>query len=331
MARIGIVALTAVTCALTMALVPGAGAGERGATKSVTGWAALPPSPLTRTEVGAVRIGGSAYVVGGFAAPNSTRASLARYEIESREWTIGPDMPIWVNHPAVTSYRGMVYVHGGYDLLGHEIDALQRFNPATGDWKMLAPSGLPRAAGALATVGKRLYSIGGAPKWADATTLVQVYDPERDRWSAGPPMRTAREHITSVVLGRRIIVIGGREAGENMAVVEQLNTGNGRWRPLAPLRVARSAAGAAMVKGTVVVVGGEDLVPGGSTTATVEQYLPRSKSWKQLPPMITPRHGHGVVSLGRRLFALEGGPQAGSSFSNIAEVLLVPKNRLPRR
>jgi hypothetical protein len=48
--------------------------------------------------------------------------------------------------------------------------------------------------------------------------------------------------------------------------------------------------------------------------------------------MRTPRHGLGVAWRGRRIFAIEGGPQPGATFSSLLEYLDVPRRRLaPRR
>jgi hypothetical protein len=40
--------------------------------------------------------------------------------------------------------------------------------------------------------------------------------------------------------------------------------------------------------------------------------------------MRTPRHGLGVVAIGNRVFALEGGSQPGLHFSRAVEFLDVP-------
>jgi hypothetical protein len=40
--------------------------------------------------------------------------------------------------------------------------------------------------------------------------------------------------------------------------------------------------------------------------------------------MRTPRHGLGVVSRGRTVYAVEGGPQPGFAFSDAIEALKVP-------
>src|SRR5262245_40954073 len=148
----------------TIALVAGEDEADGGLPKSGR-WTNLPSSPLSRTEVGAARIGSSIYVVGGFVAPNlDTIDQAARYDIDSRHWSAIAPMPLGVNHPAVAASGGQVYVYGGYAASGSlsgETDALQRFDPATGAWTRLAGSGIPRGAATLAAVGGRLFAIGG--------------------------------------------------------------------------------------------------------------------------------------------------------------------------
>jgi hypothetical protein len=141
-------------------------------------------------------------------------------------------------------------------------------------------------------------------------------------------MRVAREHLASGVIDGRIIVLGGRDAGRNLAAVEVFNTRTRKWKALPDLRTARSGFQAAVVRGHLVAVGGEQLDEGDQTIAPVELYDPVEKRWRALPAMITPRHGLGVTSRGRTVFAIEGGPQPGLTFSNALEALRVPSRLL---
>jgi hypothetical protein len=144
-------------------------------------------------------------------------------------------------------------------------------------------------------------------------------------------MRLPREHLAAAAVGRRIFVLGGRANGRNLRAVERFGTLTGRWVKLPRLRVARSGFQAAVVRGRVVAVGGEQLAEGDQTIAPVELYQPRRKRWRRLAPMRTPRHGLGVTSRRRRIFAIEGGPQPGFSFSSLLEFLDVPRRALRGR
>lgn len=296
-------------------------------------WTTLQSSPLTRTEVGAARIGRFIYVVGGFLPPDGAISTqVARYDTRAGTWSLAAPMPIAVNHPAVAAGGGRLFVYGGYTdagALSGETDALQSYDPATDSWALLAGSGAKRGAATLAAIGRRLYAIGGASGGA-AQQLVQVYDLSKGTWGSGPPMRVAREHLASGAIGDRILVLGGRVAGQNLNAVEVFNTRTRKWKPLPHLRTARSGFEAAVVKGHLVAVGGEQLDEGDQTIASVELYDPKEKRWRALPAMLTPRHGLGVASRGRTIFALEGGPQPGLSFANTLEALRVPRRLLSR-
>jgi hypothetical protein len=311
-----------------------------GGTAPVRGshWTSLPSSPIERTEVGAGRIGRFIYIVGGFVPPNlETTNRVTRYDISTGSWSEVAPLPVAVNHPAVATgtgrCAGQLYVYGGYTGSGGltaEVDALQRFDPRTGTWTQLPASGAARAAATLAPVGCSLYAIGGASGGAPQR-LVQIYEIRRGAWRAGPSMRIAREHLASVAIGKSILVFGGRAGSGNLDVVEELNTRTGVWRARPPIPTARSGFGAVVVRGRAVVVGGEELTPGGATIRPVEAFDPQSRRWRKLPGMLTPRHGLGVVARGRRIFAMEGGPQPGGSYSSTFEMLRVPARLLPAR
>ena len=44
--------------------------------------------------------------------------------------------------------------------------------------------------------------------------------------------------------------------------------------------------------------------------------------------MLTARHGLGVVAQGRRVFAVDGGPMPGFTFSSALEMLRIPRSAL---
>jgi hypothetical protein len=77
--------------------------------------------------------------------------------------------------------------------------------------------------------------------------------------------------------------------------------------------------------GRIVVFGGERLETGGTTIAEVELFDPRRRRWSSLPDLRTPRHGLGGVAMGRRVYAIEGGPTPGFAFSSAIEYLDVPR------
>ncbi len=294
-------------------------------------WEPLQEAGLERSEVGAARIGHSIYVVGGFVAPFETTAAVERYDIERDRWQRLEPMPIAVNHPAVTAHGGFLYVYGGYtdSSFGPVTAALQRYDPRSRTWTLLPASPTARAAAALAAIGGRLYAIGGAVRGAPLSKL-EIYDVAKRRWRTASPMKTSREHLAAVAGSDGVYAFGGRTAtGTNLDAVERFDWRRGRWFSLPGLRRARSGIAAVLVEGKPVVFGGEDLGPGGTTIRSVELFDPVRQRWLWLPGMRTPRHGLGGAALGRRIYALQGGPTPGLDFSATTEFLDVPR-ALPR-
>jgi N-acetylneuraminic acid mutarotase len=288
-------------------------------------WSALPSAPLERTEVAAARVGRFIYVVGGFErTAAATSAAVERYDIRRRTWRRVRDMPIALNHLTAVAHRGDLYVHGGYAAeraLAEPTAALLRYDPERNRWRRLRSSPTPRAAHAVAVIGNRLYVAGGADDSGSLRSL-EVYDFETDRWRRGPSFPgPARNHTTGIATGGRFYVLAGRDAG-NYAAAERYDPRRRRWERLPSLRTPRGGIGSARLSdGRIVVFGGERLEPGGTTIAEVELFDPRDGRWRSLPDMRTPRHGLGAAALGRRVFAIEGGPTPGFAFSPAIEFL----------
>jgi N-acetylneuraminic acid mutarotase len=332
------VALAAVVAGLVAAACGAASGGgevsgaERSSGAPVAGaattsaWRPLHHAILSRSEVGAARIGRFIYVVGGFLPSGETTAAVERYDIKRNSWRVLAPMPVAVNHPAATSYRGKLYVYGGYtdSTFGPVTGTLQRFDPASGSWVQLGGSVHPRAAAALAAINGKLFAVGGAAGGAALDDL-EIFDLRTGKWRPGSSMRVAREHIAATVAGGDLYVFGGRSP--NVDTVERFRPGSG-WRTMPPLRTPRSGIAAATVHGKPVVFGGEEITPGGSTIRPVELFDPDPGRWHRLPGMRTPRHGLGGAAKGRRVYALEGGPQPGFEFSGTIEFLDIPRRLL---
>jgi N-acetylneuraminic acid mutarotase len=80
----------------------------------------------------------------------------------------------------------------------------------------------------------------------------------------------------------------------------------------------RSGIVAATLGGRIFVFGGEY---DRSTNANVESYDPAKNKWQVWAPMPTARHGLGAVVIGNTVYVISGGPQPGTSFSSVNEVL----------
>lgn len=321
----------AVACLLAGGVVFAATDGESSAPGRATdSWAALAPSPLERTEVGAARIRDRIYVVGGFESSGGTTGEMVAYDVSEDRWLRRASLPIAVNHPGVTALGRKLYLLGGNrphaDGTEEQSARLYAYSPRRNRWLRLRDAPTGRAALALVAIDGRLYAVGGASATSGQVRKLEIYDPKRNYWRRGAPMPTGRNHIAAgVLVDREMIVTGGRPGPihGNLDTVESYDAKRDRWRTLPPLGTARSGHAAVSQGGLLAVFGGEEL-DGGTTIEQVEAFGVDGRVWTPLPEMVTPRHGVGGAELGKRVFALEGGPQPGLSFSGALEYLDVP-------
>jgi N-acetylneuraminic acid mutarotase len=288
-------------------------------------WAALSGAGLARTEVAAARIGRHVYVVGGFEERSgATTRAVERYDIRRDSWKRVRSMPVGLNHATAVTYRGKLYVHGGYRGrrdLSSATARLFRYHPGRNRWTRLPLSSTRRAAHAAAVIRGRLYVAGGANASGSLRSL-EIYNFRRRRWRRGPSFPgPARNHTTGVASGGLFHVLAGRD-DRNFKVAERYDPRRRRWQRLPSLKRARGGiASTRLSDGRIVVFGGEELGAGGTTIREVELFNPRSRRWRRLPDMRTPRHGLGGVARGSRVFAVEGGPRPGFHFSKAIEFL----------
>ncbi len=162
--RVGIGAAVALACAAAIVLAAGHDRDHRAAT-STDSWAALRPSILERTEVGAARLGDRIYVVGGFISTGGTTGALERYDISADRWQRLRSLPIAVNHPGVTALDGRVYLLGGnlgvVDGRERKSRRLYRYSPGRNRWARLPDAPTARGALGLVAIDGKLYAAGG--------------------------------------------------------------------------------------------------------------------------------------------------------------------------
>jgi hypothetical protein len=285
-------------------------------------WQRAAPMPVARTEVAAASLGSAIVVTGGYLADGSTSGRVDLYDPGARRWERLPDLPLPVNHAAAAGpYRSTAYVVGGYtalrqpsrDVVTVTRDAVERLR---------APAPEPRAAAGAAILRGRLYVVGGVAAQGLAREML-VLDLARTRWSTAPGP-TQSEHLAVTTDGRRLYAVGGRTRGydTNLRVVESWAPGERRWRREKPLPQARGGTAAAVVGRWLVSVGGE--APTG-TLPRVYAFNLRTRTWRRLPDLPTPRHGLGAVTHGGRVYALAGGPRPGLFVSGANEVLTPPR------
>ena len=292
-------------------------------------WAPLPPRPRSSAPRSPPR-GSAAQSTWSAASSRAARRTSAveRYDIGGDRWSRVRPMPLGAQpHDGGGLPRAGSTSSGGYD--GAALSQPDRRAAPLQPARRIAGGGCrprrPRARRTRAAfVGERLYVAGGANDSGSLRSL-EIYDVARRRWSRGPDFPgPARNHTTGVASGGRFYVLAGRDSAQlrrRRALRPAPAALGARCRDMA----SRAAASprSRLRDGRIVVFGGEELTPGGTTIGEVELFDPRTRRWRSLPDMRTPRHGLGGAALGNRVFALEGGPQPG--------LRLLERDRVPRR
>jgi hypothetical protein len=177
-------------------------------------WTELDGMHRARAAHGAAVIGDRLYVAGGATeyGPDlpAPMASLEVYDLNTGEWSEGPDMPTPRHHFGLVALDGKLYAVGGRDADDFAIDTVERFDPATGRWETLPP--LPQAAGGLAVAATdgEVYAIGGGDDglgWVTGATW--AFDPEVGQWRRAADLEFPRHGLGVATIDGRIYTFGG--------------------------------------------------------------------------------------------------------------------------
>lgn len=185
--------------------------------------------PRPRSDLAAVAIGDTAYVVGGFDGAHLTDAVLATSDGTAFR-SVG-SLCEGVRYPAVAALDGSVWVLGGQ--LGvteaatdaGQSDDIQRFDPATGTCRVVGHLPVRLGHASALVLGGQLLVAGGR-NGAVPTSQVWSIDPATGAVRAAGTLPAPRSDAAAVVMGGHALLIGGEGAGgptEPLDTVVQLS------------------------------------------------------------------------------------------------------------
>ncbi len=303
-------------------------------------WVRLAPFPEPAEEILGAAAGGKMYVFAGLAPVWKPMGMVYEYDPASNQWTKKKPMALASHHVAFTEYHGKIYAFGGFVFPQSgppawvPIDNAWEYDPATDNWKALAPLPTKRGSAVAAAVGDRIYVIGGAANLSgsEETALspaapqgvlgtVEEYDPATNVWRARSPMPTPRNHAAAGAVNGKIYVIGGRVGAafiglaSDISVVEEYDPAKDKWSaPRARMPTTRSALGAGTYNGRIYVAGGEFQDPHMMATfRSVEAFDPATNTWSIMPSMPVSRHGLAAGVVGNRLLLVGGDVQSSGN------------------
>ena len=304
-------------------------------------WVKLAPFPEPAEELLGAAAGGKLYVFAGIAPGWKPKALVYEYDPATDKWLKKKPMALPSHHVAMAELNGKIYAFGGFVLPAsgpaawQPVDNAYEYDPATDNWKALAPMPSKRGAAGAAAVGGKLYVIGGAsmlPGSKDTSihparahrsvTTVEEYDPATNTWRERSQMPTPRNHLAIGAVSGKIYVLGGRigaafisGGGNRLDLVEEYDVAADTWNAVrARMPTARSAMAYGVHGSRVYVAGGEHQDYNLSTAfRAFEGFDATRKEWIVLPPMPLQRHGLAGGVIGNRFHLVSGDVQSAGT------------------
>lgn len=223
------------------------------------------------------------------------------------QWQARPAMGSARQETAVAALGGLVYVIGGFGSTAEPVDTVEAFDPATDQWKTVAPLPLAVHHAAAAVADGRLFVVGGYTggrvRWTPLGTTFE-YDPARNTWRGRAQMPTPRGGLGVAAVGGRLFALGGsadRVTGAN----EVYDVAADRWMAANAMPTARDHLAVVGSEGRVWALGGRESFM-GTQYANVEIYDPATDSWRTAPPLPSARGGLAAAALGDKIFVFGG-------------------------
>src|SRR2546427_4910282 len=150
-------------------------------------WTKLAAFPEPAEELLGASAGGKMYVFCGLAPGWKPIGMVYEYDAAGDKWTKKKPMPLASHHVSFTEYKGKIYAFGGFVLpqsgpaAWAPVDNAWEYDPATDNWKALAPLPTKRGSPVAVTVADKMVVIGGATTLPGSTSV----HPARPPYSVG--------------------------------------------------------------------------------------------------------------------------------------------------
>src|SRR5262249_21302274 len=242
---------------------------------------------------------------------------------------------------AFASLTNKIYAFGGFMLpqsgppAWEPVNNAWEYDPATDEWKELAPMPTKRGAATAAAAGGKLYVTGGANSLTGVTEngihparphnvmgTVEEYDPATNAWRTRRSLLLPRNHHVTAGVGDKIYVAGGRVGSafisgtsNNVELVGMYDPGQDLWTARARMPTARSAMGSGVYNNQYIVAAGGEGQDQRFLAAfkAVEAFDTTLNRWLVLPSMTRQRHGLAAGVVGNRFFAVSGRAQSAGN------------------
>jgi PQQ-like domain len=179
-----------------------------------------------RADAGAVTIGDTAYVVGGYDGTAMDREVLST--TDGRSYQPVAALPVPVRYPALAVLGSRIYVFGGLGASGHPTDAVQLVDPGQRTAHVVGRLPVPLAGAAAGRLDGTIYLAGGATASAP-TGAIYAFEPTASRFLRAGSLRVAVANAGSAVRNGRLWIVGGETRGGQPTADVQMIVPNRRF------------------------------------------------------------------------------------------------------
>lgn len=241
-----------------------------------------------RTGARACVLNGRIFVSGGHDATPTWSQALEMYCPETNAWTALADIPTFgrSHHGFMSDEEtNTLWLTHGLSAAGTERQEILKYEVGQNDWiTHNAASGLFRARGSYARIGKTLVWAGGIDSGAVVLDTVHYYDINLDFYTAGPTLNTVRRDSAMVVIphkslggesdidnradlmqaGYQLVLLGGHDGVSALDSIEYLDSRDASWVEVASFMASARCNHAAVLfefdpdQRLIMVVGGND-------------------------------------------------------------------------
>jgi hypothetical protein len=146
------------------------------------------------------------------------------YDPASNQWAKKRPMRLPSHHVAFATLNNKIYAFGGFTYpdsgapAWNPVNNAWEYDPATDEWKELAPMPTKRGAAAAGVANGKIYVTGGANSLSGVTengihparphnvmATVEEYDPAANTWKTVRPLLLARNHHVAVGVADKLL------------------------------------------------------------------------------------------------------------------------------
>jgi len=193
-------------------VIGGGTTAPAGGTQIQTGTKVGEGASLTpaRADAGAVTIGRTVYVVGGYDGSAMDREVVSTTD-GHRYRAVAP-LPVPVRYPALAVLGSRIYVFGGLGANGHPTAAVQLVEPAKRTARVVGRLPVPLDGAAAGVLGGTIYLAGGH-KASGLTQAIYAFEPHGGTFLRAGSLRVATANGGAAVSDGRLWIVGGETAG----------------------------------------------------------------------------------------------------------------------